>query len=150
VPLAAKCGLSDACCPDDPTKACAAGRCVAGPPAPSCGLVQAVRNFCQVAACTTSAACKDNGTCAQAGTLDRKEAVCLPGSCRLDKECTAAKGGKCEPVTMPCCGGVSGLYCVYPTVGCRSSADCKSGQTCQLGSDNKSMECKAGSVNCPG
>jgi hypothetical protein len=150
VPLAAKCGLGDACCTDDPTKACTAGRCVAGPPAPSCGLAQAVRNFCQVAACTTSAACKDNGTCAPAGTLDRKEAVCLPGSCRLDKECNAVKGGKCEPVTMPCCGGVSGLYCVYPVVGCRSTADCKAGQTCELGSDAKSMECKAGGVNCPG
>jgi hypothetical protein len=150
VPLATKCGLGDTCCPDDPTKACTAGRCVAGPPAPSCGLAQAIRNFCQVAACTTSAECKDNGTCAEAGTLNRKEAMCLPGSCRLDKECTAVKGGKCEPVTMPCCSGVSGLYCVYPVVGCRSSADCKAGETCELASDNKSMECKAGSVNCPG
>jgi hypothetical protein len=150
VPLATKCGLADACCPNDPMKACAAGRCVAGPVGPSCGLVQAIRNFCSVPQCTTSASCKDNGTCAQAGSLDRKEAMCLPGSCRLDKECNAAKGGKCQPVTLPCCSGVSGLYCVYPTVGCRSNNDCANGDSCQLSSDGKSAECMPGGVNCPG
>ena len=149
VPLATKCVAGDACCPDDLTKACLAGRCVLGPAAPSCGLPEASRNFCAAAQCTSNLACKDKNTCAPAGTLGRKEAMCLTGSCRLDSDCTAVKGGKCEPVTLPCCDGVSGLYCVYPGTGCRSSADCNGG-TCQLSSDGKSMACQAGGVSCPG
>jgi hypothetical protein len=84
-----------------------------------------------------------------AGALDRKVNTCITGGCRRDDECTASAGGKCEPVTGPCCNGPSGLYCVYPGTGCRTSADCASGSSCQI-QNNKNAVCVTGSVACTG
>ncbi len=130
--------------------ACTAGySCVQTPLGPSCGLVTRPTIECAKEACTTAADCTgNNAICVPGGALDRKVSTCLTGGCRLDADCKDEKGGKCEPVTTNCCSGPSGLYCVYPTTGCRSNADCASG-TCQI-VDSKNGECVTGSSICAG
>jgi Cys-rich repeat protein len=149
VPGPTMCSDASTCCPG--IKECAAGSsCVETPIAPSCGLVTRATIVCAASACTTAADCTgNNAICAPAGSLDRKANTCLTGGCRLDKECNAIAGGKCEPVTTNCCSGPSGLYCVYPGKGCRTNADCAAGATCQIVS-NKTGECVTGAGVCAG
>ncbi len=100
--------------------------------------------------CATADDCTgNNAICVPGGAFDYKVSTCLTGGCRLDSDCKAETGGKCEPVTTNCCDGPSGLYCVYPTKGCRSTADCSAGTTCQI-VNNKTGQCVAGSGTCAG
>jgi Dickkopf-like protein len=148
VPPPSNCTASDTCCPG--VKECAAGAtCVAGPLAPSCGLVVSPSPVCAKEACTVLADCSgSNAICVPAGALDRKANTCLTGGCRRDTDCKDIAGGKCEPVTSNCCSGPNGLYCVYPAKGCRSSADCAVGSTCQI-VNQKTGECVTGAGICP-
>jgi hypothetical protein len=145
----ATCSASDACCPG--VKECAAGStCVQTPLGPSCGLVTRPTIECAKSGCTTAADCTgSNAICVPGGTLDRKVNTCLTGGCRRDTDCTDLAGGKCEPVTTFCCSGPSGLYCVYPGKGCRTSADCTAGSSCQI-MNNKTGECATGGEVCAG
>jgi hypothetical protein len=149
VPGPATCTAASTCCPG--ITECAAGStCVETPLAPSCGLVTRPTIVCAPSACSKAADCTgNNAICAPAGSLDRKVDSCLTGGCRLDKDCTASAGGKCEPVTPNCCSGPSGLYCVYPGKGCRTSSDCAAGATCQIVSQ-KTGECVTGAGLCAG
>ncbi|HEX3776859.1 MAG TPA: hypothetical protein VHV51_20445 [Polyangiaceae bacterium] len=144
------CTASDACCPG--TTDCAAGSsCVETPIGPSCGgLLTKPTIECVKEACTVAADCTgNNAICVPAGALDRKVSTCLSGGCRLDTDCKDEAGGKCEPVTPNCCNGPSGLYCVYPSKGCRSDADCATGSTCQIESQ-KTGQCVTGAGVCAG
>jgi hypothetical protein len=147
VPLATTCTGVSQCCAG--SKPCAAGvDCVDGPLAPSCGLVSAAGNVCATPACTLNTDCTgNNAICVPAGSLDRKANTCLTGACRRDADCKDAAGGKCEPVTPACCGGPSGLYCVYPGTGCRSAADCAAGSSCVI-VNQKTGTCQVGGVAC--
>jgi hypothetical protein len=150
VPAAgATCTAFDQCCIS--SKPCPSGvNCVAGPLSPSCGGVEAASNVCATPQCMVAADCTgNNAICVPAGALDRKANVCLTGGCRRDADCKDVAGGKCEPVTPPCCGGPSGLFCVYPGTGCRSSADCAAGSSCTV-VNQKSAQCELGGVACPG
>ena len=149
VPLATTCNSSsDECCTDG-TQPCTTGRCVRGPLAPRCGGLLTSGNVCATLGCTTNADCNDNETCVLAGTLDHLSNSCVPGGCRLDSDCKASPGGKCESVTPNCCTGASGLFCVYPTGGCRRNSDCPGGH-CYIGADNATAACVTGNGFCPG
>jgi hypothetical protein len=149
VPLATTCNSSsDECCTDG-TLPCPTGRCVRGPLAPRCGGLLISGNVCATLGCTTNADCQDKETCILAGTLDHLSNSCVPGGCRLDSDCKASPGGKCESVTPNCCAGALGLYCVYPTGGCRKNSDCPGGH-CYIGADNVTAACVTGNGFCPG
>jgi len=149
VPLATTCGgSSDECCTDG-TQPCASGRCVRGPLAPHCGGLVTGGNVCATLGCSSNADCQDNETCFLAGTLDHLANTCVLGGCRVDADCTAAAGGKCEPVIPNCCSGVTALYCVYPSGGCRSNGDCASGSHCLISDDMKTASCVVGKGFCP-
>ncbi|HWZ87557.1 MAG TPA: hypothetical protein VNW92_01870, partial [Polyangiaceae bacterium] len=110
------------------------------------GPAQIQSNVCATSACKLNTDCTgDNAICVPAGALDRKADSCLTGGCRRDEQCTAAPGGKCEPVTDACCSAPTGLFCVYPDTGCRSNADCAQGH-CAI-SGNSAM-CVAGAARC--
>ncbi|HEY4106726.1 MAG TPA: hypothetical protein VGM44_22655 [Polyangiaceae bacterium] len=145
-PTPLTCTASDACCPG--ITECAAGSsCVETPVGPSCGLITRPTIACVKEACTTAADCSgSNAICVPAGALDRKVSTCLTGGCRLDTDCKDEAGGKCEPVTPNCCGGPSGLYCVYPSKGCRNNSDCTTGTgICQI-VNQKTGECGGSSI----
>ena len=150
VPLATTCDSgSDECCTDG-TLPCVTGRCVRGALDPHCGGALPVSaNMCATLGCTTNADCNDNETCILAGTLDHLSNSCVPGGCRLDSDCKASPGGKCESVTPNCCSGALGLYCVYPTGGCRTNSDCPGGH-CFISADNVTAACVTGKGICPG
>jgi hypothetical protein len=149
VPLATTCNSgSDECCTDG-TEPCVTGRCVRGPLGPHCGGPFPVSaNVCATLGCTTNADCNDNETCILAGTLDHLSNSCVPGGCRVDSDCTVSAGGKCKSVTPNCCSGALGLYCVYPTGGCRTNSDCPGGH-CFISADNVTAACVTGKATCP-
>ncbi|MCC6521863.1 MAG: hypothetical protein IT373_04315 [Polyangiaceae bacterium] len=142
---ATTCGMPmmDECCT---TAECAAGLCLTTPVVPYCGGIQpAEYNVCAGDECQSDASC-GFGICLPAPMLGRKVRACMYAQCRDDGDCAAEPGGRCAPVEEPCCGTVSGLYCVYPSDGCRTDADCPGGY-CQPGNDRAS--CQVGSVICP-
>ena len=140
--------MLDNCCA---TEECPASeKCLEAPLAPKCGgPLQLKLNVCAADKCASDADCAAMGPaiCTIAGTLDHKIRACLPVSCLKDVDCTAEPGGICAPVIEPCCTGVSGLYCVYPSDGCRSGADCPQDFHCGVTSGRAS--CIAGTVACP-
>jgi hypothetical protein len=136
----------DQCCA---TKPCANGEaCYAGPLVPVCsGMAQEPYNRCAMDQCSQDADCVASQICAPAGTLGMKIRTCVAARCKLDADCTAAPGGVCAPVAEPCCGTSAGLACVYPSGGCRSSADCASSEYCDVVGDTAS--CQPGAPVCP-
>ena len=136
----------DQCCPGTP---CPNGDpCHRGPLVPICaGAPLEPYNQCAADQCAQDADCAENQICAPAGTLGRKIRACLTARCKVDAECTLTPGGVCAPVKEPCCGHDVGLFCVYPTGGCRSSADCPAAQYCQTSGDLAA--CVTGTPLCP-
>jgi len=92
--------------------------------------------------------CGAGNLCAPAGTLGRKVRACAPAPCKVNGDCAAEPGGSCAPVRDPCCGADVGLRCVYPSDGCRESADCESGSYCEPGTDGRAR-CVSGAPTCP-
>jgi hypothetical protein len=138
-------GVSGCCSSSE----CQGGRkCYASPLAPNCsGAVIIDNNVCASDTCTSDSACGANGICAPAGTFMRKVAMCVPAACRHDTDCTGAPGGICAPVSGGCCDIPYGLYCVYPNKGCRSNADCQTGN-CALDPQGFSV-CSSSPLICP-
>src|SRR5262249_31290702 len=102
-------------------------------------------NECGADSCQSDADCV-NGVCVVAGALTYKVRGCMYAACKVNADCTAEPGGECVPVADPCCGNPAGLFCVYPSNGCRSTADCSSGS---CGTNGQRAECKAGFPICP-
>lgn len=137
----------DQCCADKP---CPNNEpCYQGPLVPFCGGVQMEpHNQCATDQCAQDADCAPDQICGLAGTLGRLIRACVPAACKVDADCTALPGGLCAPVQSPCCGSVTGLYCVYPGAGgCRSDADCAAGKYCDV--DGKQATCHDGTPICP-
>jgi hypothetical protein len=135
---------ADECCTSDDC----GGRCVLSPLIPQCGGPSEIpHNVCtdQQNQCDNAQDC-DGNLCVDPGTIGNKVRQCLPTKCGTDAECTAEAGGLCELV-FGCCDLAVGLYCVYPTGGCRRDSDCGAGNYCQVqGNDAK---CVPGSATCP-
>ncbi len=135
----------DQCCDAMP---CDGGSCLPGPLVPYCGGVAPMpHNQCGVDQCSQDGDCAAGSICGVAGTLGRLIRSCVPAGCKVDSDCTSLLGGHCEPVAEGCCGTTIGLYCVYPGTGCRSDADCGSGNHCEI--KGSSAACVAGSKPCP-
>lgn len=136
---------ADTCCD---TSECASGACFETPIVPFCGGVQPqVMNVCVADQCDSDDVCGPNTICTPAGTLDRKVRACATAMCKVDSDCGAEAGGVCAPVTDPCCGFAAGLYCVYPSDGCRSNQDCPGGY-CELTAEGRTR-CATGGPLCP-
>ena len=136
----------DECCT---TADCPMGTCMAQPLVPYCGGPQPLEyNVCAVDQCSSDAECGDSNICAPAGTLGRKVAACAFSGCKLDTDCGAEAGGICAPVTDPCCSNPTGLFCVYPSDGCRSSSECADGSYCSVDADGRAL-CVPGFPACP-
>ena len=134
----------DECCD---TSECAMGTCLTAPVVPYCGGPQPLdNNVCAVDQCQSDAECGAGAFCSSGPMLGRKVRACIPAACRLDSDCAAEAGGACVPVVEPCCGASAGLFCVYPSDGCRSDADCPGGY-CQPGLDRAT--CQEGGPACP-
>ena len=134
----------DECCT---TADCTKGKCFGTPVIPFCGGAQPVdHNGCAEDQCAADSDCGADAFCAAIPMLGRKVRACIPASCRHDSDCTAAAGGICAPVNNPCCGEAAGLFCVYPSDGCRTDADCVTGY-CQPGVDR--AKCEGGGPICP-
>jgi len=143
---AVACGSKlDECCN---TARCAEGLCLSTPLTPFCGGVQQVEyNVCAVDQCDNQGDCNgQDSVCLSAPMLGYKVRACYYTQCRHDTDCEAEVGGICAPVQEPCCGGSAGLYCVYPSDGCRTNADCVDGY-CQPGVDRAT--CETGGPICP-
>lgn len=136
----------DQCCDSVP---CPNGEpCRVGPLVPICaGVPIEPYNQCAADQCTQDADCAPGQICGPVGALGLAIRACLGAGCKLDADCTAAPGGVCAPVLEPCCNTVAGLSCVYPSGGCRSSADCQSGESCQILADRAT--CAPGAPVCP-
>lgn len=108
---------------------CESGSCLVAPVVPYCGGPQPLEyNVCATDQCTSDSDCADwGGICLPAPMLGRKVRACMYAACQVNADCTKEPGGYCAPVQDPCCGSPSGLYCVYPSNGCRSDGDCASG-----------------------
>jgi hypothetical protein len=144
---AAGCGSAlDQCCPNQP---CPGGEaCLPGPLVPVCaGVAMEPHNQCAADQCSDDKDCGSSQICALAGTLGLGIRACLPASCKLDADCTAAVGGVCVPVQDPCCNNVAGLFCRYPGTGCRKNGDCPSAQFCDTSSGI--AVCTTGGPLCP-
>ncbi|MBK6515537.1 MAG: hypothetical protein IPM79_05075 [Polyangiaceae bacterium] len=135
----------DACCS---TADCAEGTCLTTPVTPFCGGVEMEpHNVCAVDECDNEGDCQGGDSiCLSAPMLGHKIRSCFYAACHTDLDCTAESGGICAPVSEPCCGGVAGLFCVYPSDGCRSNADCADGH-CAPGPDG--ARCEGGAPICP-
>ena len=137
----------DECCGS--TMPCAGGLpCYEGPLVPFCGGVQMLPyNQCAKDQCASDAECGAGNVCLVSAVLGRKERSCFPAPCKLDDECNAAPGGQCAPVSDPCCGQATTLYCVYPG-DCRSNADCGS-KFCEIDPVKKRAVCTVKPPACP-
>jgi hypothetical protein len=135
----------DECCS---TVDCASGACHVTPVIPFCGgVMQEPHNVCVADQCADDDVCGAGMICVPAGTLGRKVRACAPAACKLDADCGAEQDGVCAPVTEPCCSFDAGLYCVYPSDGCRSNADCPGGY-CEITSEGRT-QCAMGAPICP-
>jgi hypothetical protein len=146
------------CMPPDMDQCCDSAQCPMGGKCfyvhGSCGGPAMVPgNQCENDQCHTDADCLPEdpsavGICAPAGTFGFDVRTCLVGSCKLDRDCKAEAGGKCEPIADPCCGAYArGLFCVYPD-GCRTNNDCPGGY-CEADVQSGRGVCKPGSPPCP-
>jgi hypothetical protein len=137
----------DECCT---TADCAHGLCLQAPLVPYCGGPQPLEyNACATDECQDDSPCSGpgyDGVCLPAPMLGRKIRACMTVSCRVNADCTTEPGGICAPVDDPCCGQVSGLYCVYPSNGCRPNAVCRGG-FCQRAAAG--AHCEPGGPICP-
>jgi hypothetical protein len=134
----------DECCT---TSDCAKGTCFPWPLTPYCGGPQPIdHNVCGADQCSTDAECGAGMICSLAGTLDTKVRLCVLAYCKTAADCTDEPGGYCAPVDGPCCGGSAGLFCVYPSDGCRNNGDCPGGY-CSPDMDRAS--CQPGFPICP-
>jgi hypothetical protein len=138
-------GLDECCTTAD----CPAGACLIEPIVPYCGGPAMLEyNVCAQDQCASDTECGDGVICAPAGTLGGKVRACAAAGCTLDTDCAAEAGGICAPYTDPCCSNPTGLFCVYPSDGCRSSNDCKSCEYCEIAPDGRAR-CVAGFPACP-
>jgi hypothetical protein len=137
----------DSCCT---TAECAEGICYESPLVPFCaGVVMEPHNECGVDQCAKDADCmngESGGACVPAGALGFKVAACISAACRHDTDCADEPGGICATIEEPCCGTTAGLFCVYPSDGCRTSSECADGY-CSVNGDR--TECVAGQPLCP-
>jgi len=134
----------DECCT---TSDCAKGKCFPWPLTPYCGGPQPIdHNVCGADQCSTDAECGAGMICSLAGTLDTKVRLCVVAYCKTAADCTDEPGGYCAPVDGPCCGGSAGLFCIYPSDGCRNNGDCPGGY-CSPEMDRAS--CQPGFPICP-
>ena len=137
----------DECCN---TGECLQGTCLLAPLVPYCGGPQPLEyNMCGTDQCQSDTICMGggyDGVCLPAPMLGRQVRACMSVSCRVNADCTAEGGGYCAPIDDPCCNDAAGLYCVYPSNGCRSSADCPSGY-CQPSAEG--THCEPGGPACP-
>ena len=145
-PEANGCSPAGGCCQSSD---CPGGAtCFPSPIAPSCsGVVIIDGNVCASDQCSSDSACGSAAICAPAGTFMRKVRMCVQAACRRDTDCTMAPGGICAPVSGGCCDIPYGLYCVYPNKGCRSNADCPTGN-CALDPQGFSV-CSTTPLICP-
>lgn len=136
----------DECCT---TADCPGGStCLAAPLEPYCGGPAPLEyNVCGNDLCASDADCTD-GICTPAGTLGNKVRACAAATCRVDSDCGAEPGGICAPVTEPCCNTQVGLFCVYPSDGCRDNGDCGQGEYCEIQMDG-TARCAVGDIACP-
>ena len=138
----------DECCN---SAECAYGKCLPAPVVPSCGGAQPlVYNVCATDQCQDDSPCSSagyDGVCLPAPMLGRDVRACMPVDCRVNADCTVEPGGYCAPVEDPCCGDAAGLFCVYPSNGCRTSAACPNGY-CQPAAEG--AHCEPGVPMCPG
>jgi hypothetical protein len=140
---------------DSPNDACCTSadcmmpdKCYAGPLMPSCqGIQPAPKNVCASDTCLSSVDCEGKAACMPQGTVGNAVAGCLPAACLHDTDCVAHAGGICATVKEPCCGTVAGLFCVYPTISCRTSNDCPGGY-CGFDMNNEPV-CMPGLPLCP-
>ncbi|MCC6556082.1 MAG: hypothetical protein IT372_24235 [Polyangiaceae bacterium] len=136
----------DECCS---SAECDVGECLTQPIVPYCGGPQpAIYNVCAADQCAGDLDCGEGAICAPAGTLGRQVAACAAASCKLDTDCAAEPGGICAPVDDYCCGSPTGLFCVYPSDGCRTSSECPSGQYCEISPEGRT-HCVDGVPACP-
>ena len=135
----------DECCD---TAACnGAGICLTAPLFPYCGGPQPLEyNVCATDQCQSDADCSGN-VCLPSPMMGYQVRTCFAAQCKLSSECTAEAGGVCAPVRDACCNGTVGLYCVYPSDGCRSGADCNNDAYCMLDFDR--AHCEPGFAVCP-
>lgn len=135
----------DECCT---TTECTEGTCLTTPITPLCAGVQMEpHNVCAVDECQNEGDCPGgDSVCLSAPMLGHKVRSCFTATCHTDLDCGAEAGGICAPVAEPCCGGVVGLFCVYPSDGCRSNGDCPDGY-CSVDGDRAS--CEPGAPICP-
>ncbi|MBI4706119.1 MAG: hypothetical protein HY744_33915 [Deltaproteobacteria bacterium] len=141
----------DQCCiSKDCTKEAKLGaKCFKGTPEPQCCGEEVAVNYCVADACTKDADCDSSGSpqaCVPGGTMGRPMATCVDAPCKLDSDCKVEKGGICAPVTKTTCDRPAGLFCVYPSDGCRSDADCPEELSCLVASGRAS--CKPNPVKC--
>ena len=137
----------DECCGS--TMPCPGGLpCYDSPLTPYCGGAQMLpHNQCANDQCANDAACGPGSVCLVSAVLGRKARACFPAPCKLDDECNAAVGGQCAPVSDPCCGQATTLYCIYPG-DCRSNADCNGG-FCEIDPAKKRAVCTQTPPLCP-
>jgi hypothetical protein len=122
--------------------------CYFAPFPPSCvGPMMAAHNVCAADECASDADCSIGSICLPAGVLGRKVRTCFTAACKLDSDCAKEAGASCAPVLDPCCDTAAGMYCVYPSNGCRSMKDCVGGAYCEIVDDH--AECMGGSPECP-
>ncbi|MEZ4223435.1 MAG: hypothetical protein R3B13_20985 [Polyangiaceae bacterium] len=142
----------DTCCS---TADCASGKCLASPLIQFCGGAEPQpSNSCAEDQCQSNAGCTREGrkVCVPAGALDYKVAGCMPVNCLLDGECTREPGGKCILLRDSCCGAARGLYCTYPSNGCRKDSDCPNGYCAPEKNgafDGSVAVCHSGPIACP-
>ncbi|MBI4956185.1 MAG: hypothetical protein HY908_29470 [Myxococcales bacterium] len=134
----------DECCD---TSECASGLCLTAPLAPYCGGPQPLEyNVCATDACQSDADCPGS-VCLPAPMMSYQVRSCFYAQCKVSSDCAAEPGGVCAPVRDACCNGSVGLYCVYPSDGCRSGADCDAGEYCLPDADR--AHCEPGFPACP-
>lgn len=143
-------GMKEECCS---TADCDAGSCLHWPEPAYCGGAMPMeQNRCMTDGCASDADCSSSGlytgVCVEAGMFGHLVKTCVSVLCRTDRDCDDKPGGRCAPVSNPCCGQPTTLACNYPGEGCQTSADCPSGY-CDVRVNSKDSECRAGFPMCP-
>ena len=109
--------------------------------------------YCTYDTCARDTDCPAGQTCGCHGTPYSAGAgsTCVPGNCRVDRDCGAA--GYCSPTYMiGSCGGLGGFYCHTAMDECLDDADCMAGgmgyQLCAYSTTTTRWQC-AGRLFCP-
>lgn len=120
------------------------------PPFAVCGGPQPNGPQCIANTCLETADCNGNDqVCLRRGLFSYPVGTCIFAYCLIDDDCTAEEGGRCVPVEDPCCGIVQGLYCSYPSNGCRKHGDCGEAKYCNTDFSTGVASCIAGTPPCP-